>query len=119
MKQIKDVLEEIKKILKTKDKTIYTFNEGCDYCGISGSSMYKLTSTKRISFSKPEGKLIYFKKEDLDAFMLRNRQATLLESEGLNKIKTSKLLKNSHQNEISKMMNFEINDQHESLKNNL
>lgn len=54
-------------------KEIYTLQEACVYMGISKSTMYKLTSqTRAITFFKPSGKLIYFRKKDLDDFMLRN-----------------------------------------------
>lgn len=76
MKTIKQVLHEILENLKQKDKSIYTFQEGCNYCGISTSFMYKQTSKGNIRFYKPEWKIIYFKKEDLDNWMLRNPQST-------------------------------------------
>ncbi len=80
MKHIKDVLEGILKILSLQKK-VYTFQEACIYCGISASSMYKYTSANKIPHYKPEGKLLFFKREDLDAFMLRNRQSTIEELE--------------------------------------
>jgi len=76
MNTIKEVLEEILENLKQQDKCIYTFQEGCNYCGISASFMYRQTSKGNIRFYKPEGKIIYFKKEDLDNWMLRNPQST-------------------------------------------
>lgn len=79
MKSIREVLSEILYNLKQKDKRIYTFQEGCDYCGVSTSFMYKQTSQGKIKFYKPEGKLIYFNKEDLDFWMLRNPQSTIEE----------------------------------------
>jgi len=69
------IKETLKKILE-QIKPVLTFEEACIYCGISASSMYKHTSANRIAYYKPEGKLIYFKREDLDAWMLRNRQTT-------------------------------------------
>lgn len=81
MKTIKEVLSEILENLKQKDKEIFTFQEGCNYCGISSSFMYKQTSRGNIRFYKPEGKIIYFKKEDLDNWMLRNPQSTIEEQQ--------------------------------------
>jgi excisionase family DNA binding protein len=80
MKSIKTILNEILENLK-QNKQIYTFQEGCNYCGISASSMYKYTAANKVPHYKPEGKLIFFKREDLDTFMLRNRQATMEELE--------------------------------------
>lgn len=68
-KTIEQLLEQLKPVLN--------FEEGCQYCGIAQSSMYKHTSANRIPHYKPEGKLIYFKREELDEWMLRNRQSTL------------------------------------------
>ncbi len=59
-------------------KDIFTLEEACLYMGISKSTMYKLTSqTKSITFYKPTGKLIYFKRNDLDEFMLQNKNLSL------------------------------------------
>lgn len=75
MEHIKDVLDQILENLHNQ-KTVLTFNEGCKYCGISQSSMYKHTSTNNIPYYKPEGKLIFFKRNELDEWLLRNRQST-------------------------------------------
>lgn len=72
MEHIKDVLDKILEQIKP----VLTFEEACIYCGMSSSSMYKHTSANRIPYYKPEGKLIYFKREELDEWMLRNRQST-------------------------------------------
>jgi len=58
-------------------KTVLSFDEACKYCGISKSKMYKHTSSNRIPFYKPEGKLLYFKREELDQWLLRNRQSSM------------------------------------------
>jgi excisionase family DNA binding protein len=54
-------------------KTILTFSEASEYTGMSKSYLYKLTSTKKISYSKPNGKIIFFEKEDLDKWMMSNK----------------------------------------------
>lgn len=76
------IKETLKKILE-QIKPVLTLEEACIYCGISTSSMYKHTSANRITYYKPEGKLLYFKREDLDEWMLRNRQSTLEEMANL------------------------------------
>lgn len=60
-------------------KKVLTFDEACDYTGISRSYMYKLTSANLISFSKPNGKIIFFSKEKLDAWLLSNGKKSALE----------------------------------------
>ena len=81
------ILEEMKRAL--------TFEEGCTYCGISKSSMYKHTSNNNIPHYKPEGKLIYFKREELDEWMLRNKQSS---SEELERVAAKYSFKNKNSN---------------------
>jgi len=70
------LLEEINNNLFFQ-KTVLSFDEACKYCCISKSKMYKHTSSSNIPFYKPEGKLIFFKKEELDQWLLRNRQSSM------------------------------------------
>lgn len=53
-------------------KRAMTFEEGCEYAGISKSHGYKLTSQGRIPHSK-RGKRIYFEKSELDEWLLSNK----------------------------------------------
>lgn len=54
-------------------KTVLTAHEACEYMGITESHLYKLTSTGRIPYYKPTGKLVYFDRSELDDWLLRNR----------------------------------------------
>jgi len=74
--KIFQTLEEIKNSLFLQ-KQVLSFDEACKYCTISKSKMYKHTSANTIPFYKPEGKLIFFKKEELDIWLLRNRQSSI------------------------------------------
>ena len=58
-------------------KEIMSFNEAVSYLDVSKSFLYKLTSTNKISFSKPNNKLIYFQRVDLDNWMLQNRNESI------------------------------------------
>lgn len=58
-------------------KEIMTLNEAVNYLDVSKSFLYKLTSTNKISFSKPNNKLIYFQRVDLDNWMLQNRNESV------------------------------------------
>lgn len=76
MVDIKDQLKRIEKMLVTQQsmqKQVLNFNEACIYLELSHSHLYKLTSTSAIPHYKPNGKKIYFKKEELDKWLLRNR----------------------------------------------
>lgn len=58
-------------------KKILNLEEASKFLGISKSDLYKRTSSNGIPFFKPSGKLIYFLREDLESWMLSNRQGTI------------------------------------------
>ena len=68
---IEDRLGKIESMLLSQ-KRVLTFEEGCRFIGISESYCYKLTSLRMIPHSKPEGKKIYFDRELLEIWLLRN-----------------------------------------------
>ena len=57
------------------NKRFISLNEASQRTGLSRSYLYKLTSSKLITFFKPTGKLIFFDVDDLDAWLSRNRIA--------------------------------------------
>jgi len=61
------------------EKTILNLTELSVYTGISKSYLYKLTHLGKIPFSKPFGKLIFFDKNDVDSWLLSNKQTTSIE----------------------------------------
>lgn len=73
-------LDKIERLLASQKKVL-NFDDVCDYTGISKSYLYKLTSQKRIPFSKPNGKVIFFDKEELDEWLLLNKQKTTVQIE--------------------------------------
>ena len=62
-------------------KTVLNFNDACTYLDVSHSHLYKLTSRKLIPHFCPQGKKLYFRREELDTWLQRNRQPTVEESE--------------------------------------
>lgn len=66
-------LTEIENLIRDNSKKVLTFEEFCEYAGVSKSHGYKLTSANQIPFYRPHGKLIYFEKSEVDAWLLRNR----------------------------------------------
>lgn len=77
-------LESIEKLLieqQTLQKQVLNFNETCKYLELSQSHLYKLTSTGAIPHYKPNGKKIYFQRQELDQWLLRNRMDSLDEIE--------------------------------------
>jgi len=82
-----DILNKLDKIVellesqKLVQKTVLNFNEACIYLDVSLSHLYKLTSARQIPHFCPQGKKLYFKREELDQWLQRNRQNTLQEIE--------------------------------------
>ena len=64
-------LEQIEKLILGQ-KDVFTFEECCQYTGISRTYMYKLTCTNRIPHFKPHGKIIYFSKAEIDDWLMKN-----------------------------------------------
>jgi excisionase family DNA binding protein len=63
-------------------KEVLTFSEAVQFTGYSESYLYKLTSERKIPHSKPTGKLIYFNRRELEAWLLQNRVSTTDEIAG-------------------------------------
>ena len=56
-------------------KEVLTSEEVVTYMGISRSYLYKLTMRKQIPHYKPLGKLCYFNRKELEAWLQQNRCA--------------------------------------------
>ncbi|SFF71487.1 MULTISPECIES: helix-turn-helix domain-containing protein [Salegentibacter] len=79
--KILEKLDRIETIVRAH-KTVLTFDQACDYTGISRNYMYKLTARGEIPFSKPKGKLIFFSREKLDDWLLNNSHSSKEEIRG-------------------------------------
>ena len=71
----------INSISENLNKEIFNFNDACQFLDYSKSYLYKLTSSRQIPHYKPHGKKLYFKRIDLEAWLLRNRIKTADEIE--------------------------------------
>jgi len=73
-KQILEQLDRIESMLneQAQEKPL-TLEEAAAYLDISPSYLYKLTSGQQIPHFKPHGKRVYFKRDDLNAYLLQNR----------------------------------------------
>jgi len=60
------------------EKNILNLSEAAEFTGLSKSSMYKLTHYRKIEHYKPNGKNIYFKKEDLESFLLKGKKEVII-----------------------------------------
>jgi excisionase family DNA binding protein len=56
-------------------------DEAAAFTGYSRNYLYKLIHQKRIPHFKPMGGRVFFRQEELEAFIFRNRQAAMYEVE--------------------------------------
>ena len=66
-------LDRLEKLL-IGNKEVLTFDEASDYTGISRSYLYKLTASKKIPHSKPNGKMVFFDKKKLVDWLLQHKR---------------------------------------------
>lgn len=74
MNEILQLLKDIR-YLMSFNKSALSVEELSRYAGISVSYIYHLTATGKLKYSKPFGKKIYFDRNEIDAFLLRNTVA--------------------------------------------
>lgn len=77
-------LEKIERLLESQNllqKEVLNLNDAALYLELSASHLYRLTSTGCIPYYKPNGKKLYFKRLELDQWLLRNRSTTKEEIE--------------------------------------
>ena len=75
-------LESIEKLLLTQ-KNVLNFSEVKLYTNLSKSYLYELTSSGGIPCYKPNGKQLYFKKQEIEDWLLSNRKVTNIEIDEL------------------------------------
>jgi len=56
------------------EKNILNLSEASKFTGYSKSHLYKLTHFRKIDHYKPNGKNIFFKKLDLENFLLQGKK---------------------------------------------
>jgi excisionase family DNA binding protein len=70
------------KNMKTQNEEVIPLNEAAEFLRVSKSCLYKKTSQKQIPYYKPPGcKRIYFRKKELEEWLLCNRVKTTMELE--------------------------------------
>ena len=80
--------------LKLLKKDVLSFKETCEYLQVSASNLYKLTCKKLIPHFCPMGKKLYFKRVELDDWLLTNKKGVINQDE-IESIAANYLLKNS------------------------
>ena len=78
--KLEERLERIERLLSS-NKEVLTFEEACEYMGVSRSFLYKLTSRRQIPLSKPNGKMIFFENKTLNLWLLQNNRKSKAELE--------------------------------------
>ena len=74
--ELKQVADLITANIISTTKAVLTVDEAAKYMGISKSTLYKMTMRKQIPHSKPNGKVCYFDRLELERWLMSNRQAT-------------------------------------------
>ncbi len=59
-----------------------TLKEAAQFLRVSPWTIYRWTSKGLLGFFKPNGRVLYFKKADLEAFAFRNRNVPAWEIQG-------------------------------------
>lgn len=69
-------LDRIEKYSLLAAKDVLTVEEAGLVMGLSPSTIYKMTALRQIPFYKPNGKLVFFNKRELEEWMMQNRVAS-------------------------------------------
>jgi len=54
-------------------KSIFSLLEVAEYCSLGKDYLYQLTSKNLIPHYKPRGKLMYFRRDEIDNWLLQNK----------------------------------------------
>lgn len=57
-------------------REILDADAAAEFLGVKKSHLYKMTMARRVPFYKPAGKLMYFRKSELEQWLLSNRVST-------------------------------------------
>jgi excisionase family DNA binding protein len=74
-------LDAIKRYSLLAAKSVLDIDDVALLTGLSKSHLYKLTCTHQIPYYKPKGKLVYFDRDEIEAWMKQNRVNTTAEAE--------------------------------------
>ena len=76
IEEIKKQLDRIERLTLLSAKNVLTFDDIVLLTGLSKSYLYKLTMKGDIPHYKPNGKVIYFDRAEVEDWMKQNRIAT-------------------------------------------
>lgn len=72
-KEILTKLNNIERYSLLAAKNVLSIDDVVLLTGLSKSYLYRLTSTKQIPYYKPNGKLAYFDRKEIEKWMLQGR----------------------------------------------
>jgi len=74
--ELKEVADLVTANIISCKKEVLTSDEAAAYMGVSKSYLYKLTARKEIPHYKPNGKMCYFNRKELEQWLQSNRVST-------------------------------------------
>ena len=74
--ELKEIAALVAEELRINQKDLLTTAEAAKYLGFSVHHLHRLTSEKSISYYKPGGRLCFFDRRELDAWVRQNRIAS-------------------------------------------
>ena len=92
-KTLETRVEELEQMV-CRTKNVLSFEEASRFLNLSKSYLYKLTSGNLIPHYKPQGKMLYFEKAELEAWLRQNpvKTAAQINQEAQRYIMSSKSL---------------------------
>jgi excisionase family DNA binding protein len=75
-KELTSQIDMLKKLILAGSKEVLSIEECATFTSLSVNHIYRLTSQRAIPFYKPMGGKIYFKKKEIENWLLQGRQAT-------------------------------------------
>lgn len=74
-------LEAIEQNMLLASKTVLMIQDVSALTGLSASTIYQMTSKHQIPHYKPTGRLLYFDRQEVEAWMKQNRIGTISEAQ--------------------------------------
>lgn len=75
-KELTSQIDVLKKLIIAGSKEVLTIEECALLTGFSKAHIYRMTSQRAIPFYKPFGGTIFFRKTEIENWLLQNRQST-------------------------------------------
>lgn len=74
MSEIMAKLDSIERMIVIGSKEVLTIEECSVFTGLSRSTLYSKTSAREIPHYRPRGGKLYFKKSEIEEWLLQNRR---------------------------------------------